>query len=136
MTTILLLLAPTLLHLALDSYRLKKSKIVHWQSALLVVITALVAAYVHSNILSEFLQFLTFSLSIHFSCFDPIWNWIHGHHWNYHGDLLYYLKTKAKQALTDTIWQMLPWWVELFFRLLALGTGLSVYFMDEWGLII
>ena len=124
-------LIPTIVHLILDHIRGKKGTIVHWQSDIAVFVSTILTGVLTTKSFREFAQFATLALCVHFGFFDWLRNLTEGLKMFYHGD-----PKNPKQALTDQFWQMMPPWDEIFLRLLAVGTGVSVYFMDQWGLVI
>jgi len=133
------LLLGTIIHIGVDRHRESVDHpIVHWQSAALVLFTTLAMGFVTQEVIDakygaqeyyRWWHFTIFSLTIHFSLFDIIWNSLHGHPWNYHGT-----PSNPNRAWTDKFWDMLPWWGEIFVRLWVPAVGYGVYF--NWNLIV
>ena len=124
MITILLLLLPTLAHLVLDTIRKKYSKIIHWQSALLVIITAVLAGIIDAHFTQTYWwQTFWFACTVHLCFFDPIWNWSQGQRWNHHGT-----PSNPERAITDKLWDYVPAYAEPLLRLWILSVGYGVYF--------
>ncbi len=123
-TTYILLLFATGYHLLFDYHRKSTNKIVHWLSALLAVASSLVMGYINQLLTGvPFWQFGIYSLCIHLSLFDPLWNWVNNKAWNYHGTI-----SNPQRAWTDRIWTQVPGAGEILFRIIFLILGYEVYY--------
>jgi len=113
----LLLCLPTIVHLIVD----RKGKVIHWLNALYVVAISIVVGMFLPH---YFWQGSFYALTIHFAFFDPLYNLMKGHAWNYHGSL-----SNPDIAWTDKQWQKYghPLF-EIFFRLWVLSLGIGVYY--------
>jgi hypothetical protein len=133
--TVLCLFMALLAHLYFDLHKQSvKKPIVHWISALIVLLISIGAGvfiqYFQGLPLDGMvLQNAFCSLIIHLVFFDPLWNLIHGEAWNYHGSI-----NNPKQAFTDKVWTQIPPLGEAFFRIVFLIVGFCVYF--SWDRII
>ena len=121
MTTYIFLLIPIIAHCALDY---KNYNVLHWFSAALVTGISIALGFIDSHITGHyFWQFAIYALSVHFAFFDLVFNLINGHTWNYHGTI-----TNPNRALTDRVWDYLPWYGEILVRLWVLSVGYGVYY--------
>ena len=118
-------------HLAFDLHKQKEGKpIVHWLSALWVLVISSVSGVINSITTSVYWwQFTFLSLVIHFVFFDPIWNAFHKQRWNYHGD-----PNNPNRAWTDRLWSEVPGAGEILFRFIVFFLGYSVYY--NWTRIV
>lgn len=114
----ILLTLPLITHLIVDWHGVVRHKLnAAYVLALSVAVGILLPGY--------WWQGTLFALAIHFTFFDPLYNLMHRHAWNYHGDPL-----NPKRALTDKIWASVgrePI-VEILARAFVLFCGYSVYF--------
>jgi hypothetical protein len=108
----LLLLSPLITHLIVD-YR---GTVLHWLNAIYVTAIAVSIGFILGW------EGAVYSLCIHFSLFDPFYNWMHGHRWNYHGNA-----PEDKKAWTDKQWEKLNYLEESFVRIFALILGIALY---------
>jgi hypothetical protein len=117
----LLLLLPMLVHLGVDY----KGIVRHWLNAIYVL---LLAALVGFFLPGYFWQGAFYALTLHFCFFDPIYNLIKGHAWNYHGSV-----DNPKRAFTDKCWAYLqnPL-AEIFVRVWMLLVGIGIYYHLDW----
>lgn len=114
--TYALLLLPLIIHLAVDY----SGKVRHKLNAAYVLALSILVGFLLPG---YFWQGALFSLSIHFTFFDPLYNLTHGHKISYHGD-----SRNPDQAWTDKQWVKIPYYAEVFVRLWVLAVGACVYY--------
>jgi hypothetical protein len=117
----LLLFSPTIIHLIVDY----KGKVIHWLNAIYVSSFSLCVGFFLAG---YFWQGAFYALTIHFCFFDWMYNFIHGHVWNYHGSI-----NNPSRSLTDKIWsKYFPPTAEIFIRIWVLLVGIGVYYHLDW----
>jgi len=127
MITYLLLLVPTALHLWVDT-TIKPTEINHARGAIMVTMAAFICSIVNVFVADvAYWQFVIYSLAVHLSLFDPLYNLFKKHKWNYHGDPL-----NPKRAFTDKLWAYVMPEAEILFRIIFLIVGWSFYYRLDW----
>lgn len=109
----LLLCSPLITHLVIDF----RGTVIHWLNFTYVLAMAVSIGFILGW------EGAVYSVCIHFSLFDPIYNLMHGHAWDYHGDPRY----PEQQAFTDKQWEKIPWYGEIMVRLFVLAVGIGVF---------
>jgi hypothetical protein len=112
----ILLSFPLLTHVAVDF----KGKVNHSLNALYVTAIAIVVGLFLPG---YWWQGAIYSLAIHFTFFDPIYNITHHKPFFYHGD-----PDNPDRALTDQFWDINTPVSEVFVRLWVLSVGIGVYY--------
>jgi len=130
-TTYVLLLVATVMHLMMDMHKQKtKHAIHHWFSALATIGVSVMIGFMNQLIWEiPFYRFAIYSLCIHFALFDYLWNLFNRKPFFYHGE-----PSNPNRAWTDKMWDRIPPWGEIFFRLWMIGVGIGVY--HHWDLIV
>lgn len=113
---LLLLSTPLIIHLSVDF----KGKVNHKLNAIYVLLLSIL---IGKFLNGYFWQGAFFSLCIHFSFFDPLYNLMHKQKLFYHGSSI-----NPDRALTDKFWDYLPPYAELFVRIWVFGVGYFVYY--------
>lgn len=117
----ILLLLPMIVRLAVDY----KGIVRHWLNALYVL---LLSVLVGLFLPGYFWQGAFYALTLHFVLFDPIYNLIKGHAWDYHGSV-----DNPDRAWTDKMWsKYVSPMAEILVRVWVLLVGTWVYYHLDW----
>lgn len=129
--TYLFLALATVAHLILDLHKEKTNHpIMHWLSAGVAIVVSSILGLFNQLIHDvEWYRFTIYSLCVHFALFDYLWNFFNKKPLFYHGE-----PSNPSRAWTDRMFDRIPPWGEILFRLWMLGVGISVY--HYWYLIV